>query len=71
MANLGAGMISLVDVDPEIRVTPQLQTITGERDLFQFSWADKNIKVTPIVVSISGKVASIMEPPVQNRFKAR
>lgn len=70
MADLGPGSISGVVVT-EIKVTPQPQTVSGEKVLFQVNDSDKNIKVTPTLVSISGKIATVLEPPIQSTFKAR
>lgn len=72
MANLGAGIISSVTSSPGIDLIPQAKIpMLGEKDFFQFSMYDKQIKVKPIITGILGKQSSLLEPVINNRFKAR
>ena len=71
MADLGSGIISQVASDGIINMTPVYQSVSGEKLLFRYEMVDKQLKVTPIVTPVLGKVASVLELPITNRFKAR
>ena len=72
MANLGTGFISVVSSYSGLDLLPQVQVpIIGEKSFFQVSMFDKQLKIKPIIIGIGGKQASILEPVITNRFKAR
>lgn len=72
MANLGTGIISSVGSSAGIDLLPQTQVpLKGEKNFFQVSMADKQLKVIPIEDKDLGRRASLLDPAITNRFKAR
>lgn len=74
MADLGAGVISAIDIQKaNLMVTSNVVPTSGEIIKYQLAATAQQLqlKVIPIVIPTSGKISGVNERPQTNRFKSR